>query len=192
MADVQRNKECPLCNKPFRTGDMTVVWRSAGVIVHTTCRAFREGEKAAQEAIGEVRKALAKPTTALFSPVSLLIPGVPRTKKNSGRIVQIGGKPRLLPSAAWEKWAKTAIPRARGVFLAAGQREPIAYPVNCRATFYRDALRGDAVGFYQALADVLEEAGVVQNDRWIVSWDGSRLEKDAKRPRVELVLEAAL
>ena len=66
--------------------------------------------------------------------------------------------------------------------------QPIARPVNCAALFYRDALRGDAVGFYQGLADVLEKAGIVENDKFIVSWDGSRLRKDAARPRVELVL----
>jgi hypothetical protein len=65
---------------------------------------------------------------------------------------------------------------------------PIAEPVNCAALFYRDADRGDAVGFYQGLADLLEKGGVVSNDKWIVTWDGARLCKDASRPRVELTL----
>jgi len=41
----------------------------------------------------------------------------------------------------------------------------------------------------QAVADALEHAGVVVNDRLIVSWDGSRLSKDAVRRRVELEVE---
>ena len=41
-----------------------------------------------------------------------------------------------------------------------------------------------------ALADALEEAGIVENDRLIVSWDGSRLLKDAATPRIEVMLEA--
>ena len=36
-----------------------------------------------------------------------------------------------------------------------------------------------------------EKAGVVVNDRLIVSWDGSRIYKDAKSPRVIFTLEAA-
>lgn len=66
----------------------------------------------------------------------------------------------------------------------------LAQPLNCAAIFYRDANRGDAVGYYQWLADALESAGVLSNDKWIVQWDGSRLAKDAKRPRIEVTLTA--
>lgn len=68
------------------------------------------------------------------------------------------------------------------------RRAPIAVPCNVAATFYRDANRGDALGYYQALADILERARVVENDRLIESWDGSRLELDRQNPRVELVI----
>ena len=118
--------------------------------------------------------------------ITLVIPGSPRTKKNSGRIVHAGGL-RLLPSKAWEQWANQVSPMLRAWALR-NRLQPIAYPVNCAAIFYRDADRGDAVGFYQGLADVLEKAGIVENDKFIVSWDGSRLRKDAARPRVELAL----
>lgn len=52
----------------------------------------------------------------------------------------------------------------------------------------RDADRGDLVGYLQGLADLLEKRGVVANDKWIQSWDGSRLAKDKANPRVELTL----
>jgi hypothetical protein len=120
--------------------------------------------------------------------LALTIWGVPRTKKNSGRIVPRGRRHIILPSEAWETWCKQVVPQIRQALAGAGM-QPIAHPVNCRALFYRDALRGDPVGFYQGLADLLEHGGVVANDKWIVSWDGSRLLKDAERPRVELVLE---
>ena len=48
----------------------------------------------------------------------------------------------------------------------------------------------DAVGYYQALADALESAGVLSNDKWITQWDGSRLAKDAERSRIEVTLTA--
>lgn len=66
---------------------------------------------------------------------------------------------------------------------------PKTVKLNCRALFFRDANAGDAVGYYQGLADVLQEAGILQDDVSIVSWDGTRLTKDANDPRVELVLE---
>ena len=63
---------------------------------------------------------------------------------------------------------------------------PIEYPINVSAAFYRDKLTGDAVGYYQALADALEEGGIVENDSLIRSWNGSKLLKDAKNPRIEI------
>lgn len=66
----------------------------------------------------------------------------------------------------------------------------LAQPLNCAAIFYRDALRGDAVGYYQGLADALKSAGVLSDDKWIVQWDGSRLAKNTKRPRIEVTLRA--
>ena len=93
-----------------------------------------------------------------------------------------------MPSHAFADWNRSAqfhlAPVARALKTA------IAQPVNCRALIYRDALRGDAVGYYQALADALEEAGIIENDRLVVSWDGSRLLKDADNPRIEVTLEA--
>jgi Holliday junction resolvase RusA-like endonuclease len=124
------------------------------------------------------------------TPLHLTVPGPPRTKKNSGRIIPRGQHHIILPSEAWETWRDMALPWLRRE-MARLRLAPMAHPVNCLALFYRDANRGDAVGYYQGLADVLEKAGVVVNDKWIVSWDGSRLMKDASRPRVELELTSA-
>ena len=123
----------------------------------------------------------------------------PRTKKTSPRIVPGLKHPILLPSAAYCKWEKAAIRSLLGAGIigrAPGEkpiygpryREPIDCPVNCRALIYRDALRGDAVGFFQAIGDFLQLAGIVENDRFIVSWDGSRMLKDSVRPRIEIEL----
>lgn len=120
----------------------------------------------------------------------LTIPGAPRTKKNHGQIVRIGNRPAMLPSKQWRAWCSAVEPRIRSAMASAGL-SPISTPVNCSAVFYRDASRGDAVGYYQGLADVLEKAGVVTNDVVIATWDGSRLRKDAANPRVELELTPA-
>lgn len=115
--------------------------------------------------------------------------GAPRTKKNSGRIVTRGRHPRILPSKAYELWDAAAQVQLASMRSQAPGTFPISANVNCSARFYRDALRGDAVGFYQALADTLEKAGIVENDSQIVSWNGSRLMKDSENPRVEFTLE---
>lgn len=123
--------------------------------------------------------------------VSFTIPGAPRTKKTSNQLVTVGARQKILPSKAFLEWnaiAQMEIARMRSK-LQNVPRMGISVEVNCRALFYRDALIGDATGYYQALADCLQEARIVENDRLIVSWDGSRLLKDAIQPRVKVTLE---
>lgn len=111
----------------------------------------------------------------------------PRTKKNSGQIVTVNGRQVLLPSKDYLEWEKGCI-----VSSAYDRMAPaITFPVNCKATIYRDRNVGDAVGYYQAIGDCLEKMGIVQNDRLIVSWDGTRLDKDPSNPRVEIELTPA-
>ena len=71
-------------------------------------------------------------------------------------------------------------------------------PYNCKAIFYRSRRIGDAVGYYQGLADLLQDKNlstmrgvtlnVLTDDKWIQTWDGSRLEIDREKPRVEVEL----
>ncbi len=117
-------------------------------------------------------------------PIKLVVFGAPRTKKNHSRLVRAGRRLRLLPSAAHERWARSAIAQQRSQW----REPPLVAPVAVRATFYRERNVGDLVNYLQALADALEAAGVVANDRLIASWDGSRLGKDTGRPRIELEL----
>lgn len=130
----------------------------------------------------------------------LIVEGAPRTKKTTNVLAHAGAHQRgrgiVLPSKKWVQWTRTAKieldvgPTPLETWVPIAQHQPIRSDVNCRALFYRDANRGDAVGYYQGLADLLEKRTVIVNDRQIVSWDGSRLLKDAAHPRVELWLEA--
>lgn len=115
----------------------------------------------------------------------LTIPSAPRTKKNGGTIKMCGRVRKKIPSEAWLRWRDSVIHEVRRQFALTKMRA-IDFPINCAALFYRDAARGDACGFYQGLADLLQEAGVVTDDKWIVQWDGARLRKDPKWPRVEI------
>lgn len=118
----------------------------------------------------------------LVEPFRLVILGAPRTKKNHSRVIRSRRRLRIVPSAAHEAWARSAIPQLRSQW----QQPPLIGRVAVRALFYRERNVGDLVNYLQALADALEHAGVVQNDRLIVSWDGSRLLKDASSPRIEV------
>lgn len=111
----------------------------------------------------------------------------PRTKKNHGQIITVRGRPMMLPSPEYRAW-EAGCGRA-SIFDRTAP--PITWPVNCAAQIFRHANIGDAVGYYQAIADVLEVLGVVENDRLIVSWDGTRMLKDAADPRVEVLLTPA-
>ena len=117
--------------------------------------------------------------------LTFVVSGAPRTKKTHNRVVRAGHRLVVLPSSAWCAWRDAALPALRQF---AQVRGTVTWPVNCCATFYRDAARGDAVGYYQGLADVLQEGGIVDDDVRLVSWDGSRLKKDAANPRTVVVL----
>jgi hypothetical protein len=128
------------------------------------------------------------------------IHGAPRTKKTSQRIVRIGKHAKILPSKAHEEWFAIAMSQGatiRRQLKAAGVLLPITGQVAVKATFYRDALRGDATGYYQALADALQMPhgkrgglGIVVDDKQIAHWDGSRLDKDKGNPRIEVEITA--
>lgn len=116
----------------------------------------------------------------------LVIEGAPRTKKTSNRVLRFGRFNKIVPSAQYLAWRDSAVAQIK---WSHPLLEQIARPVNVRARVYRDAMRGDLIGYLQGLADALQEAGVVADDKWIEGWDGSRLDKDAERPRIELEIQ---
>jgi Holliday junction resolvase RusA-like endonuclease len=125
--------------------------------------------------------------------VKLVIEGAPRTKKNGLRRIKRGRRIFTVPSAAHEAWEAIAIPQLVMQWRAECRRQgtsavPMALPVIMAAYVYRDRDVGDLLNFLAAVSDVLERAGVVADDRLIVSVDGSRLMLDRARPRVEVEL----
>lgn len=164
--------------------------------------------------------------TPKASALRFTVTGSPRTKKTSNRIVRFGKDKefiKVLPSESYEAWFAAAMTQALAIcaqLRLEGHVLPISAPVNCRALFYRDQLTGDAVGYYNALADWLQEplykgwnaltgkytvapdpstfshpikqyrkgAGIIRDDSQVVSWDGSRLLKNAGCPRIDVEL----
>ena len=135
--------------------------------------------------------------------ITFVLPVVPRTKKNSRTHVRKRAKTGNmitvpLPSDAYREmeasivsWIAPRCLRFQDLPWPVQLRSLLlAQPLNCAAIFYREKNIGDANGYYHGLADALEAAGVVADDKWIAQWDGSRLTKDANRPRIEVVLTA--
>lgn len=138
--------------------------------------------------------------------------GAPRTKKTHNRIFRFGKDrehTRVAPSEQFEDYLSSCLMQGlviRGALEAAGIVLPIFEAVSVRALFYRQRNDGDATGYYSALGDIIQAPtmrvdkktgriktarkgiGIINDDRLIHDWDGSRLLKDAKCPRVEVEL----
>lgn len=120
--------------------------------------------------------------------VSFTIPIAPVTKKNHGRIVMCGRYPKLLPSEAYERYTKAAMPFLKVIRSTVGT---IDYPINLKCVFYLDKRRkGDLAGYLQAIQDVLVEAGILEDDNRniVASVDGSAVLYDKENPRTEVTI----
>lgn len=133
-----------------------------------------------------------------------IIYGMPRTKKTSNQGVVVAGKsgkPRamMFPAKDWRQWCKDAPMK----FITERPTRPLTQRFSCRAHYFMSARQhGDAVGYNQGLADFLEvrgipgieERGLLENDRLIIDWDGTRGPwhgsqfVDPMQPRVEVML----
>lgn len=129
---------------------------------------------------------------ALDRQIRFVLPFTPRTKKTSNRVVKAGRFTKVLPSQAFASfraeclsWAPVMFARHLGPKIF-----PIAHPVSVCALFYRDANRGDWCGYVQALGDILQDMGIIENDRQIQHFDGTRLALagDGIAPSVEVCI----
>lgn len=117
-----------------------------------------------------------------------MIPGRPITKKNSGRYC---GPGRFRPSAAYEAYEAVAVPALKMQARKAGINDPIDSPCKLTVSYYMPnrAAWPDLVGLMQATADLLEEAGIIENDRLILSWNGTDIAGISQNnPRCEIWL----
>ena len=106
----------------------------------------------------------------------------PRTKKNSTTL-------GIRQSPAYRAYRDLII-NGFAPLLASLELPLPDRPYNLAATFYVDRWgeRADLIGLLQGLADALENAGVVSDDRWFRSFDGSRAIAGDPSPRVELLI----
>ena len=136
--------------------------------------------------------------SALMPPLDVpgfVIRGPVRSKKNSPRVYGTGpvcrlcgkrsGFPKVLPSLAFEEWQADAIRQCMTIkskLRAAGVEIPIVHPIGIEALFYLAPTKSGAMrldcpdlsNLMEAVADMLQEAGIIKDDRLIEDWDGSR------------------
>lgn len=117
--------------------------------------------------------------------LEIVILGQPRTKKNSSRIALINNKRVLLPSKAFKEYEKVAL-------MQLGRVQAVHGPVSVRCRYYLQnrAHWPDLVGLLQATSDILQAAGVIDDDKYIVNYDGSEIAGiDKDRPRAEITIQ---
>ena len=121
--------------------------------------------------------------------IKITIPLDPVTKKNSGRIITSGGKPRILPSGAFMRYES-----ACGVFLGRFKGMRINTPVEVTCRFYmRTHRKVDLTNLLEAIDDILVHYGVIEDDNSaiVISHDGSRVFYDKENPRTEVDIHDA-
>ena len=116
--------------------------------------------------------------------LELVLTGTPRTKKNSQRIITIGGRPRIIPSKEFKHYEAECLRQLGGV-------EPQQGPVNLQCIYYMPTRRRvDLVNLLEATCDILVAAGILEDDNSTVvaGHDGSRVTYDKDNPRVEIFI----
>lgn len=124
------------------------------------------------------------------------IPGDPRTKKNSSRILYKGarcpvckkGTPFVKPSESYETYEAASLWQLR-----CRREKPIDQAVNVKCLYYMETQRAvDLNNLLEATCDILVKAHVLADDnsRIVAGHDGSRVLYDKGNPRVEITITA--
>lgn len=120
--------------------------------------------------------------------LKIVIPGRPATKKNSSKIVRYGGITKVVPSDAFLEYQNIALLYLRRYKQVFGD------PVSMCCHYWLPDQRWwpDLVGLLQATSDILEKAGILENDRLVADYNGSCIAGiDKFKPRVEIIIKIA-
>jgi Holliday junction resolvase RusA-like endonuclease len=115
----------------------------------------------------------------------IVLPGRPITKKNSQQIIynRRTKKRQVVQSEYYQAYEEACLWHLKKY------RVKYTGPVQVTARYWMPNRRSwpDLMGLLQATADILEAAGIIENDRDIVSLDGSRIMGvDKENPRAEI------
>lgn len=121
-----------------------------------------------------------------MKPIRFTIIGIPRTKKNSQRIVKLGKKFAILPSRQYVEFENEVCKQVENLDLL---KDCVCLPVNVKAVFHMPTRRKvDLTNLLEAIDDALVKSGLLEDDNCsvIVSHDGSRVKYDKAHPRIEI------
>jgi hypothetical protein len=118
--------------------------------------------------------------------MKFIISGSIRSKKNHRQIFGAGKFKVNLPPKAYLKWEKNAHKELN--IQDRGELVLFNCAVRIKATFFYKGARPDLSAGFEALADCIQ-GYLINNDRQIESWDGSRMIHDKDNPRTEFEIE---
>lgn len=126
--------------------------------------------------------------------LKITIPGNPPSKKTSQKIIvnRATGRPMVIPSKQYLDYEKFCVgTKTRHGYLDQVGNIEYRAPVHlCARYWLGDGRRKDLLNLLAATADILEKAGIVENDNLIQCLDGSRIMGiDKANPRVEIEIE---
>lgn len=115
--------------------------------------------------------------------INFIIDVIPRTKKNSSRIVKMGSRLALLPSKQYKEFEEECIYKLDYKLKQLCIDEPILYMSTKR--------RVDITNLLSALDDMIVKAGVIKYDNRniVASHDGSLVLYDKVRPRIAIEIK---
>jgi Holliday junction resolvase RusA-like endonuclease len=114
----------------------------------------------------------------------IIIPGRPITKKNHQQISKHGG---IIQSEAYQIYETASLWELKKY------RVRYTGKVSLCARYWMPDRRSwpDLIGLLQATSDILQKAGIIKNDKLVVSYDGSRIVGiDKQNPRVEIEIKS--
>nr|DAH71999.1 MAG TPA: Endodeoxyribonuclease RusA [Caudoviricetes sp.] len=117
--------------------------------------------------------------------MKIIIPVIPRSKKNSQQIIY---NPRTKRPMIIQSKLYANFERECGLYLK-GYKSNIDYSINLKIDFYvPDKRRRDIVNYIEAIQDILVKYEVIKDDNYniIESLDGTRMHIDKENPRVEI------
>ncbi len=115
----------------------------------------------------------------------IILPGRPITKKNSQQIIrnQKTRRPTVIQSKQYRAYEEACLWHLKKY------KQRYSGPVQVTARYWMPNRRSwpDLMGLLQATCDILERAGIIENDRNVVSLDGSEIVGvDRENPRAEV------
>lgn len=110
--------------------------------------------------------------------------GRPISKKNSRRIFRRGRKLVNIPSSAYEKWENHALVQLMGV-----EKPRISTPVHIEYIFtFKGKMQSDLDNIEAGINDILEKAGIIEDDVLIEGKSVPRVKRGAKDWMTEIII----